>query len=311
MIKFLLKTIIYFVFLLAIFIPASKYTLRYKHKFVGNYDSSIKENSHAEVLYLASSVEAHIDKEEDTNKMGISQMIDSLNSLDVEAISRGANNSRLFYLFYKDFIKRNKNKNLKFLVIEINLRSFSPEWDRNKFYNFKDIQYYFNWKSIFEFENKSYPDYNKVEIDDITYKIKAYTQLNNEKLLKNDIAIKYLYNLDESNETLQALKNLVEMENDKIPILFYFTPIDIEICNATFNNFEKKHERTLSYIKRIIKNNHFIDITYALNSSYFDYPIYGKDSQGNLKGSINEHLNEKGRFFVADTISKYLSRLAF
>ena len=308
MIKFLLKTIIYFALLSVIVILASDYTVRHKHKFISKYDSSIQKRSDAEILYFASSVEAYTAKK-DINKLSIGQIIDSLNDLHVEPVSMDANNSRLYYLFYKDLLKRNKNKNLKFVIIEINLRSFSPEWDRNKFYNFKDIQFYFNRKSVFDFKNKSYPDSNKVEIDAFIYKVKAYNQLKNEKLLMNDIAIKYLYDIDQGNETLQALKSLVEIENDKIPILFYLTPIDIKMCKDAFNDFENKHEKNLSLIKGMIKNNHLIDISYALDSSYFDYPIYGKDSKNNLMGSINEHLNEKGRFFIADTISKYLNKL--
>ena len=305
--RFLLKTLIFLTLFIILFNLVNPLIIKYKYEFINKYDRSIKESSSVEILYFGSSIDYHT-HHADSNILSISEMIGSFTGLDIEGISNGANNSRLHYIFYEDFKKNNTNKDISILIFPINLRSFSKEWNENINYEFKDIQFYFDFSSLISSNKIQFSDSIQIEMDGCTYKQKVNENWK-KKNLSTDYYIKYLFNIENDNQTLIALKKMNEIKIDNLIVLFYITAIDFEMGNDLIEDFENKLDENIKFLKGIMKGQHLIDLSKSLSHENFNYPFYSDSASVMINGSVNEHLNQKGRFFIADTISKYLNTI--
>ena len=165
-------------------------------------------------------------------------MLDSMQQSNVCGISAGAYNLELFSGF-TNFIATSGSKP-KLLIFEINLRSFSTEWDKRPEYQFEhellilnnDFRKFF-YKSYSVFKENAKSDFLNTPV--FKYKQKAGivadfifddTLVTNHKT-KMKLIFHYLYKLNADNKKVIALKNIMELsKKHKLNILFFISPID-------------------------------------------------------------------------------------
>lgn len=283
-------------------------------KELNNY---LKQNY--DIFLFGSSVINHSNIK-DIDTRSISQMLQSMQrNHKIANISRGAYELNIFSHFFEYITKCNSKPEL--YIFEINLRSFSPEWDRRPEYQFeKEIailkspnlefiyhmlsDYNYNFETITQNEFNQTPVYKWQTqiglVKDFTFEESPVTDLGTKKKL----IFFYLYKLDETNSKIDSLKRLITIsKNNKTKLLFYLTPIDWEAGQEYLpNDFEEITSKNILLIKSILLNNKmpFLDLSYSLGSSFFSYDKYP-----------NEHLNENGRFFVANELSGWIENNLF
>lgn len=305
--KFIIETLMIIVFGMILGFPVYNLIIEFKEDYIIKLKNGIKNDSNINVMFFGSSVDRYSDSL-DIDKTSISQRINNKTRLNVSGISRGANNNRLHELFISFVVNNNKNSNLKYFIIPINLRSYSPEWNLRPEYELENIHFYFDKERIFQQRtNNRYTTYNyKVRFKDtlIGYQGEGY------KNLKEDFIFKYLFELKNSNNTLESLKRLISIETHGINKIFYITPIDFETGNVLIHGFDDYLNNNIDFLKSILHDQIVIDLSKSLNSKSFSYPKRSNiENEYDFKGSVNEHLNEFGKEFVSDTLSKVLVKL--
>ena len=308
--KFIVQSLIVFVFGIIISIPIYDFIIEFEEVYLLKLKKGIKNNSNINVMFFGSSVDGYTDSL-DIIKTSISQRIHEKTGLKVSGISRGANNNRLHELFISFINKNNNNSNLKYLIIPINLRSYSPEWDLRPEYELKKLHIYFDKKTVFyQNKNNEYTTYNyKVRFKDTLIGYQGQQNFRGEvnKNLRDDFIFKYLFELKNSNNTSESLKRIRNIETNSVKKIFYITPIDYETGNILINGFDNYLNKNIDKLKSILDNQIVIDLSKSLTSKNFSYPKFNSTLKENyLRGSVNEHLNEFGKEFVADTLSKVI-----
>ena len=123
-------------------------------------------------------------------------------------------------------------------------------------------------------------------------------KITSERIRKKFI-FHYLSPVEKTHKQIIALKKIIELSKIyNFKILFYIPPVDYKSgekqCPDEFISITGK---SITFIKNIIEknNSNVLDLSYSLTFDYFsdeNYP-YG-------------HLNQKGRLFVANLISKWI-----
>jgi hypothetical protein len=209
------------------------------------------------------------------------------------------------------------------VIIPINLRSFSPGWDLNPGYQFdKEVRFLQQNNNLFvkafdtslsifrwykpkitqkTFETTSvYNGSEKVGVVEEFEKIfsEASTLAN-----KGNILIyNYLYDLRPEHRKLQSMLELVDIYHaNNIHVILYITPIDYQLGESLLgDSFSEQVTQNTALITSMLaeKDVVLLDLSNCLTSEYFGWHEYP-----------NEHLNENGRFFVAEKLSRELDRL--
>lgn len=224
-----------------------------------------------------------------------------------------------FYEHMLEFIIA-ENKNVKVLIIPINMRSFSPQWDMNPGYEFEEeilaMKYFNNW--IFRIFYKplavfklflpkiSDHDYNNAIVyngEKIEGRVKeflssSYDDWHSKKYMKDKFIFHYMYSLKKKHRKIISLLkiNTIAKKNN-IKVVFYVTPIDFEFGNIVIgSDFQKRIVENVSVLTEIANSEGFdmLDLSCALSTNYF---TWRSDPAGDY--SPNEHLTDKGRLFVA------------
>jgi len=304
--KFIVESLLVFVFGIIITIPVFNFIVGSEESYLLKLEKGIKNDSNINVMFFGSSVDSYTDSL-DIIKTSISQRIQEKTGLRVSGILRGANNNRLHELFISYINNNNNNSNLKYLIIPINLRSYSPEWDLRPEYELKKIHVYFDKKTVFH-QNKStrYTTYNyKVRFKDTLIGYKEEVNKN----LRDDFIFKYLFELNDSNNTLESLKRIRNIETNSVKKIFYITPIDYETGNSLINGFDNYLNKNVDKLRSILDDQIVIDLSKSLTSKNFSYPKFKSTlKEYDYRGSVNEHLNEFGKEFVSDTLSKVIDK---
>jgi hypothetical protein len=187
------------------------------------------------------------------------------------------------------------------------MRSFSPEWDKNPHYQFvkqkimlegglrlafyqplRVLKYTFNGVSRKEYFNTPVFNGNK-EIGKIKHM----------HGIKNQFILKYMY--PPGHRKIKALVNIARLlSRHKINAFFYFTPIDYRAGERHLDGqFTGRLKENIAFITSMLKNTgynfHLLDLSLDLKSRYFAWQP---------KGSVNEHLNQEGRRYVAKKLAE-------
>ncbi len=214
------------------------------------------------------------------------------------------------------------DKRPEIVVIPINLRSFSPEWDTRPLYQFRSEILKLNTKeNLFEglyvrghdlfgesgekimMDNMKWKqqevffgDEKVGLVKDFVYEIKGNEE-NLTELVKNKFIFQYLYKLNGNERKITSLKNLINKYSaNGIKVIVYITPIDYENGEKYVGiEFRKIVEENIEIIKNNIDESKadFIDMGFDLESVNFNYIFVP-----------NEHLKEEGIQYVADKISE-------
>lgn len=226
------------------------------------------------------------------------------------------------YLEFIRYIAKSKHR-LKRVIIPINLRSFSPSWDRMPQYQFEKEKILLKGGMVAAFLRAFYRPLRLLGIDWYTIsreeyldtpvfkgtiqwgKVRDYNRIYLKKYSKEDIKGKillfYMFSLSQEHRKIHSMISLARIGlQNNIQILFYITPIDYQSCEGYFpGEFTKRINENSLLIKNLLKkeNTPVLDLSTALDSSCFTwtdtfYP--------------NEQLNIMGREKVAEYLSLFL-----
>jgi len=273
-----------------------------------------------DVIYFGDSSDTNYSNE-DLDKRSISQMLkDTLTNYSIVNISHPAYNADIFLEFCKYTVKQKYYP--KFVIIPINMRSFSPSWDRSPVYQFekektilenKLLFMFFKTIEAFDKNNKRFNEITQSEFENTEvfngdkaagivkdfdkHEFRHYSEEN----MKNSILYFYMFSLKNDHRKLKSLAEMkkILLENNIKPV-FYITPIDYETGERYFpGEFSERLKNNVEAIKSVLEENNFkvLNLSMDLKTNFFAWEKYP-----------NEHLNEKGRKYVAEKIGEMIKK---
>lgn len=275
-----------------------------------------KEN--VDVIYFGDSSASNYGLD-DSDKRPLPQMLkEILTGHTMASIDSAAYAAEVFLEFSKHMI--NEKYYPEFVVIPVNMRSFSPSWDKNPGYQFEDQKAILKSKLLFMFLKTTEAFDKKSKLNEITQEEFENTEVFNgeevvgtakefeghefrhysEENMKNSILYFYMFSLKEDNDKLGSLSEIARilLENNIKPI-FYITPVDYETGERYFpGEFSERLKNNVETIKSVLKENDInaLDLSMDLKPDFFAWERYP-----------NEHLNEKGRKYVAEKIAEEIN----
>ena len=254
---------------------------------------------------------------------GVEQMLSDVSGKSVKIVAHEAYHLGVYEATVNFISKQEKKPEV--IVIPINLRSFSPEWDTRPQYQFQNEITKLDesedlliglWVRVTNLFGNS--DEKKL-LDDITWKqenvyfgknivgrVNEFEFLIHgdeediEELVKKKFIYQYGYLLNEKTNKMDSLKNIIkkckEMNSE---LVLYITPIDVE--NGKIHAGEEfleiiKNNTTLLEKIGIDNGANIIDLSFDLEHEKFEYVFIP-----------NEHLKEEGLQYVAEKISEKLN----
>jgi hypothetical protein len=295
--------------LFTVYIPFKKSSLEFLEMSL--LKQTLKENK--EVIYFGDSV-VTTSPEGEKDRRSITKILATLTGKKIGELAHGAYSPDM-YIHFIQFLLKQEHKGLKTIVIPINMRSFSYTWTSDIHYQFvpekiklagpvMNILFY-SPLHLFKYPlfllNTNDKDASSKVLADIP-KTEKEKDLISERLIKN-----YLYEMNDKHLQIQKLKEIMKLLSEAgIKIVFYFTPIDIEVGESYFSSyFSTKLKQNIELIQKILvlekdktrAQMEIINMAFDLKDASFGWH---KDP------FINEHLNVKGREHVAKRVAAYL-----
>jgi hypothetical protein len=288
-------------------------------KLVMNYDSPWMS---PEILYLGDSVLERISKE-DVDRRTLDQMVADylVGKKHLLCISHPAYHLKIYYYLLKIFTRTRQKP--KQVILPINMRNFSPQWDLNPAWQFdEEINAVKNYLEnprrkfqLFKYSSSTYVLSEAEKRMEVTYpftslnRIGQFNELINskpttdsEKLYrKTQIFIfHYLHPLTPAHPKILFLIKTLEMLRElKISVLIYITPINYQggerLVGDGFINLIRANVDVIRHSIALFLDNQdvrFMDLEETLTSDYF----FNSDE-------ASEHLNQHGREQLAKTIA--------
>ena len=271
-----------------------------------------------DIVYFGDSSDTNYSNE-DLDKRSISQMLkETLTNYSMVSISHPAYEADIFLEFCKYMVKQKYYP--KVVIIPINMRSFSPSWDRNPGWQFekektilenKLLFMFFKTIEAFDKNNKRFNEITQSEFENTEvfsgekavgivkdfekHEFRHYSEEN----MKNSILYFYMFSLKNDHRKLKSLAEMAKilLENNIRPV-FYITPIDYETGERYFpGEFSERLKNNVETIKSVLEENNFgvLDLSMDLKTNFFAWERYP-----------NEHLNEKGRKYVTERIEEMI-----
>jgi len=115
--------------------------------------------------------------------------------------------------------------------------------------------------------------------------------------IQNSFILFFMADLDSHHRKLESLRRLIDTaDRAGVKVYFYITPLDHErgekYLGKEFSDQVKKNTETVCAIIES-KKHQCLDLSFSLSSDNFINPNFPDD-----------HLNEKGRLFVASEVTK-------
>ncbi|MCP5108838.1 MAG: hypothetical protein GY950_35975 [bacterium] len=211
------------------------------------------------------------------------------------------------------------------VVIPINIGTFSPYWDKRPQYQFEKEKMILEggirkqllqafYKPLmaldYNFYTISREEFLNAPVFNGTRQVGIVSDFNNssyrkysERNMKNRILFFYMFSLSPQH---RKLKSLVEtagvLARHNIEGIFYFTPIDYETGEKYFPGlFTRRLKENADVIRSLLaaEGVEVLDLSTGLPADSFSWGLYP-----------NEHLNQKGRRYVAEKVSRRIDRLS-
>ncbi|MFZ2621019.1 MAG: hypothetical protein WAX85_00435 [Minisyncoccia bacterium] len=272
---------------------------------------------HYKVIYFGDSV-IRATSPNDVDQSSIVQMFSKISpGLTVGDLSSPAYHLGIFEAM-ADYISRSQSKP-EAIIVPINLRSFSPEWDMRPEYQFENEIFFLTSSHFLTYFSKPLSVLHLVKTNTVSIDTYLSTPVyygktivgivkkyQDEGLLtkpepeniKDFYILDYMYSLNESHRKLISLSKLIDIaQKSGIKVYPYVIPIDWEGgIKYVGSDFTKQVGTNIKVICSEIKkrNAPCLDISFGLSSDNFihgDYP--------------NEHLSQKGREFVAKQVHDF------
>lgn len=315
-IKFIKKSIIFIILVIVAALLIESF-LTQRYDLFKTLNEALSDQN-PKVVFFGDSVIQTVSKT-DKDKRSMAEFLEEYSGKDVVTIAHAAYHLGVFEAVSNYICKNDKLPELA--IIPINLHSFSPVWDMRPGYQFEyEINIFNNYQPVIKvkylydriiklleggqesstFEWVEEPVYYNGQQMGI---IRDYENISTStESLTSRFILDYLYNLDGDHRKIMSLKNLIKnYQNCDVPIFVYLTPINYESGEKYVGeNFNKIVKNNLNVFKEIeqIYNIKIHDLTFKLNKTYFDEP-----------NAPDEHLNEKGRKYVASYISKEIKNI--
>jgi hypothetical protein len=325
--KFLLKILLFSAALVVFYLPfvLGSYCSFPEMKAV---QKSLRHDT--DVIVFGSSVNQSC-ADGDTDRRSISQMIDSfLDDIDVAGISHAAYHLDV-YAEYISYIAQTGKKPI--VIIPINLRSFSPEWDLRPNYQFIRERSLLNpfasirfngvpflgfsmypWTGSSELKSISMDEYyetpvfhstrcvGKVADYDFTSGSVSDGNYDGDSEMLKGFVYHYMQPLHQNHRKLISLSRICGIGNDHgLTVVTYITPIDYQSAEKMgiegFSGFQRQNIEIIQSVM-MRHGSAAIDLSMALDSSHFDYEY-----------RPCEHLNMMGREAVARELAAAISRV--
>ncbi len=287
-------------------------------KLVASYDSRLRKG--AEILFLGDSVVERTSRH-DTDKRTLDQMIaDELaNKKRLLCIARAAYHFRIYYYLLN--VLRTTLKRPELVILPVNMRCFSPQWDLNPAWQFEEeiqaLQIYsetrrvpalrvnadalpfseMDWNMEFDFP---FTDLKRVgQFFDLIKNIpddpegKFYRR-------KQIYILHYLKKLSRDHRRLQSLTQILGLLKDlQIRALVYITPINyqggVRHVGQGFKDGIRANAAVLKDVVRPYMQTglvRFMDLQENLTSDHFFHA-----------DELTEHLNQDGRMKLAHALA--------
>ena len=318
-----MKTLFQKLFLLVVVVGALQLLLvpkMQKRKDLRRFEAAVE--SDPSILMFCDSTDGWID-EGDTDTRSISMMLADRLQAEVATISRGGYHAQIYAEFFDLLIRRGHRPQV--VVVPINLRSLSPEWDQKPAYQFEQaksdlrhadqplrraIDPLLRTLHLSDEEAVTQHDYKSTPVFLGPRKVGAvrdfdnpsYGEPNRERT-RQKMIFHYLYPLKEDHRKLRALRTIAAQAREAgQTVLFYVEPIDGESGEALLpDEFRSQVQSNLDVLQRSLEGHEppLVDLTFDLGKeafSWHDYP--------------NEHLNQKGRRHVAEALAQALESSA-
>ncbi len=224
------------------------------------------------------------------------------------------------YAAYVDYIVR-KNYHPRFVIIPINLRSFSAEWDRQPSWQFAKEKFIAHYKDtmwmkfyqplavmrlfttpISQYEYQMTKVYNgSQEVGRVKDFDNPGFKYTDEEHLKKKLISRYMYDLKPENRKIIAMRHVARVLRDHgITAIFYITPIDVQTgIKALGGEFATRLGNNINCITTTLneENTNVLNLSAALPTNNFAWIEDNK-----LEAYPNEHLNLKGKMFVVKNL---------
>lgn len=275
------------------------------------------KKAHTDVLYFGDST-LHYVNIVDQNKTPLYEKVsEKISPLTLGVMMHDSYQSEIELAYLREMVKQKYFP--KYVIIPINLRSFSPEWDLRPGFQFPDEKVYLDYihtpLEIFLpfFENFQVPEMNASDqraylnadvyngdkiigkapqMEDTTH-VDKYSDR-----LKQLTTYFYMYRLHKEHRKVQALIRIAELlKNSKTKVIFYITPIDIDTGNKYVgSDFEKRISENSSLLVSLLQDDAtVINLSKTLHTKDFSWKAEG--------WYTNEHLLESGREFLSSKIA--------
>jgi len=265
-------------------------------------DKSLKKSP--DILIFGDSTDWYT-ADEDKDKRSISLMLKKMiPRYSIVSITHPAYHPDVYAAFCQ-YIVRQKNQP-RVIVVPINMRCFSPEWDMSPHYQFikeriilegglKKV-FYKPLRVLNVFKEVTREEYLDTPVYDGNRKV---GQIKNMGGIKQQFLLKYMYSLDERHRKVRSLLKIArQLSKNNIKVIFYLTPIDYQAGEKYFpGRFKKQLTHNTGFLVSLLSKESVLDLSMDLTSDYFAWK---------KKGSVNEHLNQAGRRYVAEKLAKEL-----
>ncbi len=263
------------------------------------------------ILYFGDSVLAY-SSPEDHDPSPLSSILDrSLPELAVGSLDSGAYHVIVFEA-YLEYIAEKKTSDLKLVIVPINLRSFSQSWQRRPKWQFNDLQRFlrmngflyrmsFRPLSIFRFyEDSDLTDDKFLEQPVYEGDTMVGTIQDVQATFGEDesapVTYNYMQAIHRTHECTEALALIARTANNhNLEALFYVTPVDYQECvRRRGDEFSMQIQENIGTLTQVLaeQGHELLDLSRRLDSERFFYD----------PGELNEHLDEKGRRYVAEQL---------
>lgn len=260
----------------------------------------------------------------DKDKKSTSEMLqEMLPDYFIGSIDQGAYNMDI-YLAYCRYIDR-RNIRPRIIIIPINMRSFSPEWDMKPEYQFESenvlltsdnflLRAFFKPLAVFKTFNlttitrEQYLNTPVFNGNIMAGRVRNFDndsyQTYSEQNMKNQIIFYYMYPLHEDYRKAKSMMGIVKiLKSRNMKVIFYVTPLDYERGEKYVGRlFRKRVGDNIQILRKLLKEEEIelLDISFALRTPLFDHEthIY-----------INEHMKAEGRKFVALKLYERIKRM--
>jgi hypothetical protein len=285
---------------------------------IGKLDTYLNLNDRYPILFFGDSIiKAYA--ENDKDKSSIPEMLAKVDSrLKIGDMSSPGYGLGVFEAMVSHI--ENSDKKPKAIIIPINLRSFSPQWDMRPEYQFeKEIFFLTHGKFVFYF-SKPLGIFHAININSVNqdtfrkqpiyygdtvvgevgkYEDKAQLPNIDSSVVKDFYIYDYMGNLKTNHRKLQSLRNiaLIAKENG-VKVYVYITPIDYEEgAKLVGQDFIKQTKYNAELVCSISTENGLpcLNLAFAVRDADFATHVLP-----------NEHMKEAGRKFVAQKLADFI-----